>query len=26
MSTDSINGQRGKGNFKLDYWGPRAIQ
>ena len=26
MNTQAINGERGKGNFKPDYWGPHAIQ
>jgi Zn-dependent M28 family amino/carboxypeptidase len=24
MNTQAINGKRGKGNFKLDHWGPRV--
>ena len=23
MNTQAINGRRGKGNFKFDYWGPQ---
>jgi aminopeptidase Y len=26
MTTEAINGKRGKGNFKPVYWGPQAIQ
>ena len=26
MNTQAVNGKRGKGNFKPDYWGPHAIQ
>jgi len=26
MNTQVVNGKRGKGNFKPDYWGPDAIQ
>ena len=26
MNTQAVNGKRGKGNFKPDHWGPRAIK